>query len=357
MGYKSRILSLAVSIITLALGLGGCKPDLPGPVLPTSVNPPTQAVSPTQLLDESQTPTALPSLTPSPVLPISSPTHSTTLPNWSIGIFRGASPFKLGPPDDIRNPVLTARDVTDVKAAFVSDPFMFIDDLRYYMFFEVLNQASNQGDIGMAESGDGKTWRYRQIVLNEPFHLSYPYVFKWQGQYYMIPESNQDRSVRLYMAEDFPMRWKFVKKLVAGALFTDTSVVYFQERWWMYSYIAGENALVLYSSTELTGPWKEHPLSPLIQGNKHISRPAGRLLVLDDRLYRFAQDDTPVYGTQVFAFEVLELSPTKYKEAPVPGGPVIKSSAGAWNVSHMHQVDLHQVEGGGWLAAVDGYNP
>ena len=40
------------------------------------------------------------------------------------------------------------------------------------------------------------------IVLAEPFHLSYPYVFEWQGSHYMIPESGAAKSVRLYRASE-----------------------------------------------------------------------------------------------------------------------------------------------------------
>ena len=77
--------------------------------------------------------------------------------------------------------MLTADDVNDVSASFVADPFMLIVNSIYYMFFEVFNKESNHGDIGLAISNDGKKWIYQQIVLDEQFHLSYPYVFIYQG--------------------------------------------------------------------------------------------------------------------------------------------------------------------------------
>ena len=120
----------------------------------------------------------------------------TTQPVWSIGIYTGESPFNLAPPENINNPVLTARDVTDVTAEFVADPFMVKEGSSWYMFFEVWNSWDRQGDIGLAVSSDGVNWAYKQIVLNEAFHLSYPYVFKWKNEYYMIPETYQASSVR-----------------------------------------------------------------------------------------------------------------------------------------------------------------
>jgi hypothetical protein len=107
---------------------------------------------------------------------------------WSIGIYAGNSPFDLSTPDNLKNPVITARDITDVTADFVADPFMIRENNKWHMFFEVMTR---KGEIGLAQSSDGLHWDYRQIVLREPFHLSYPYVFKWNDDYYMIPEANQ----------------------------------------------------------------------------------------------------------------------------------------------------------------------
>ena len=86
---------------------------------------------------------------------------------------------------------------------FVADPFMIRDSDHWYMFMEVLNWCSNKGEIGLATSEDGLHWDYQQLVLVEPFHLSYPCVFKHSGQYYMVPETRQSDSVRLYRAEPF----------------------------------------------------------------------------------------------------------------------------------------------------------
>ncbi|WP_026734474.1 hypothetical protein [Fischerella sp. PCC 9605] len=43
---------------------------------------------------------------------------------WSIGIYIGKSLFDLYSPDQQKNPFLTRRDVSDVRAGFVADPFM-----------------------------------------------------------------------------------------------------------------------------------------------------------------------------------------------------------------------------------------
>ena len=91
---------------------------------------------------------------------------------WSIGIYEGTSPFDLADPEDISNPVLTGKDVDDIDATFVADPFILLKDEEYMMFFDVLNRETDNGDIGYAVSKDGEQWDYKSIIIDEDFHLS-----------------------------------------------------------------------------------------------------------------------------------------------------------------------------------------
>jgi hypothetical protein len=118
---------------------------------------------------------------------------------WSIGMYSGRSPLEIRATEN-HNPVLTRKSVTDVRAAFVADPFMVRTSEGWYMFFEVMPASGYIGNIGLARSDDGKDWKYERIVLDEPFHLSYPYVFSWQNSYYMIPDVYGANAIRLYQA-------------------------------------------------------------------------------------------------------------------------------------------------------------
>jgi hypothetical protein len=277
---------------------------------------------------------------------------------WSIGIYTGESPFSLSSPASDINPVLTAGQVTDVSAEFVADPFMVKEDSTWYMFFEVLNKTTDQGDIGLATSADTKKWDYKQIVLDESFHLSYPYVFKWKGEYYMVPESGAAKSIRLYKATDFPTKWEYMTTLLDGSSFVDSSIFEYRGQLWLFvtSNDNGNNNnnLRLFYADDLTGKWTEHPRSPVIQNNADIARPGGRVLVLGDKIIRYAQDDYPTYGSQVRAFMISELTASSYKEEPVGDDPVVKAGQAGWNKDGMHQVDAHEHEAGKWVACVDG---
>jgi beta-xylosidase len=274
---------------------------------------------------------------------------------WSIGIYTGKDPFNFVCPDNISNPVLTAKDIIDIPADFVADPFMLYENHTWYMFFEVFNTHTGQGDIGLATSKDGFRWEYQQIVLDEPFHLSYPYVFKWQNEYYMIPESIRAFSVRLYKATDFPKKWVFVKDLLRGS-YADPSILYHNCRWWLFVLKGWDrDELALYYSDNITGPWTEHPKSPLIIRDKNISRPGGRMIVFDGKILRYTQDGDPTYGNQVRVFKIDALTTTKYQEHEIDESPILKATGNGWNKDGMHHIDAHQIEENKWIACVDGF--
>lgn len=52
-----------------------------------------------------------------------------------------------------------------------------------YIFFETKNPVTSLGDIAAAVSRDvGATWQQLGVVLDEEWHLSYPYVFSYNGK-------------------------------------------------------------------------------------------------------------------------------------------------------------------------------
>ena len=280
---------------------------------------------------------------------------------YSIAIYEGGSPLDLQPAAGVVNPVLKGSDVTDIAAIYVADPFMIRHGGMWHMFFEILPEEVEKGVIGLASSEDGRKWSYRQVVLEEEFHLSYPYVFEFEGAHYMVPESHQDSSVRLYKAVDFPTRWEHVGNLLEGEEFVDCSPFHFQGRWWLFAGCGSlpyrADMLRLFHAEQLAGPWMEHPQSPLISGDARIARPGGRVVAWGDRLFRFTQDCHPRYGLRVRAFDIHELTVESYRESPAAEEPILREVPGAkgWNSSGMHHLDPHLMEDGSCRACVDGW--
>jgi len=285
-----------------------------------------------------------------------SPTQLAPLrPRWSIGLYRGDDPLSIAPVDNVDPVILRAEDVADVAADFVADPFCHTVGDTHVLFFEVWNRTRERGEIGSAISADLLTWSYDGIVLSEGFHLSYPCVFASGNDIFMVPETREAQAVRLYRAEAFPHRWRLVRELLHGD-FADATLFRHDARWWLFVH-RGLDELRLYSSRELDGRFEEHPASPLVAGNRRVSRPAGRLLVHDGRVLRFAQDAWPNYGARVHALQIDLLSPEAYAEHEVRESPILEGSGNGWNALGMHHIELLPQADGTWLALVDGYTP
>lgn len=274
--------------------------------------------------------------------------------SWSVGIYVGESPYSFQPSLTPGNPVLTRDDVDDIRASFVADPFMIRVDGIWHMFFEAKNAFTKKGEIGLAVSQNGLNWTYNRIVLAEFFHLSYPYVFEVDGDYYMLPETLDARKLRLYRADRFPFRWRHIADLMNGQ-FADPSIVFFDQRWWIFActHPFEHDVLRLFSSESLFGPFVEHPCSPIVDGDPCSARPAGRVVTFNSGLIRYAQDCYPKYGTRVAAFEISELTTTAYRESPREQR-VLEPGAQEWNALGMHHIDPHLAGDSSWLACVDG---
>lgn len=273
---------------------------------------------------------------------------------WAIGVYTSSQKAPLSFSGvNIPNPVLTKDDVSDVEAVFVADPFLiFVDDV-FYMFFEVGNAKTRHGDIGLAMSQNGFDWTYQKIILDERFHLSYPCVFRSENDVYMIPETKQKKSIRLYRAVEFPYLWVFEETLLEGENFVDTTILRYQDTWWLFTQTAETGVLRLFFSPLLSGPWHEHPHSPIVNGDKNFSRPAGNVVVCDNRIIRYAQDCEPYYGNQVWAFEITKLTPQTYEENQIGDAPVLKGHDN-WNTRGMHHISPWRLGSKEWIACVDG---
>jgi hypothetical protein len=272
---------------------------------------------------------------------------------WSIGIYGGDDPTTVYPLDKIINPVMTFHDVTDIQASYVADPFMIYEGRSWYMFFEVMNTVSKKGEIGLATSSDGFNWQYRRSVLREPFHISYPFVFQWDGEYYMTPESARAMAIRLYKAEDFPNRWVYVKDLLQGQPYNDPTIEYINGKYWLFAGLGIDILLLHYAESPL-GPWYAHAKNPVISGKPSVARPGGRIICAADRTFRYAQNCEKEYGGSVSVLEVLVMTPTAYVERELDNNPVLHPGGAGWNAEGMHTIDLHRVTDSAWIACVDG---
>ena len=70
------------------------------------------------------------------------------------------------------------------------------------IWFVELDKDGNPGQPGRA--------------LTREYHLSYPLVFQYKGEIYLLPETSQNRSVEIYCAIEFLRRWESARVLLTN---------------------------------------------------------------------------------------------------------------------------------------------
>ncbi|KAJ1294138.1 hypothetical protein BS78_01G122900 [Paspalum vaginatum] len=248
-------------------------------------------------------------------------------------------------------------------SSFVANPFLFIQGEAIYMFFETKNPITIKGDIAAAVSEDaGSTWRQLGVVLDEEWHLSYPYVFSYENETYMMPESSKKGNLQLYRAVDFPLKWKLEKVLLERPL-VDSVIINFQGSYWLLgsdlsSYGAKQTGelFIWYSSSPL-GPWNPHKQNPIHStGNKSSARNGGRPFIYNGTLYRVGKDCGGGSGYTMQVFKVQVLTANQYKEVAIPfvlDKPL--KGRNAWDGARSHHLDVQQLPlGQHWIGVMDG---
>ncbi len=226
----------------------------------------------------------------------------------AAGSFQGA----------VSNGIGEFSDVACFRAHEAADPFAVHVDGRYYMFFEDIVPPKRLGRLAALElSPDGQS-SGPKVIVEHAYHLSYPLVFKHEGEWYMLPESAENRTVDLYRAEEFPYRWQHVQTLASGPQFVDTTPFHKDGVWYFFTTaILPGNAMVnlLFYSESLTGAWRSHPANPL-SADAVASRGAGAIFRHNGRWLRPVQDCAVCYGYAVRFYEIEELTAERFREKP-----------------------------------------
>ncbi|MEM8889209.1 MAG: hypothetical protein AAGD28_14620, partial [Bacteroidota bacterium] len=239
------------------------------------------------------------------------------------------------------------------KDAFWADPFVIERNNHFYIFFEELPYATNKGHISCMrlnmESGEPEE---SFVVLEKDYHLSYPFIFEYERDLYMIPESCENRSIELYRCKNFPGEWEYLGNLMEDVNAVDTTLFFHQGYWWMFSSIAEhEGALhddelsLFYADTPLSKTWTPHPANPIVSDVRK-ARMAGKVFRHEGKIYRPAQDCSGLYGRAFSFYEIEELNPGTYRER------LVRNIQADWNPKFTR---THTFNREGGLKVIDSY--
>src|SRR5262245_1013724 len=97
---------------------------------------------------------------------------------------------------------------------FYADPILFTAAGRHALFFEDYRYSARKAVISTCTlSADGSFGEVR-TCLERRHHLSYPFVFDWQDNVFMVPESGDAGRLEIYRSVEFPWRWELEGRLL-----------------------------------------------------------------------------------------------------------------------------------------------
>lgn len=181
---------------------------------------------------------------------------------------------------------------------YYADPFLFERDGRTFLFLEEYPFATGKGVISVTElTGDAPATPH--VVLERPWHLSYPLLFEEAGQIWMVPESSLGNRLEILRAVRFPDEWEVAGELVGNAALNDATFFASGGVWWMTATETTASspwdALVIYSAPSRLGPWTRRCVDPVLV-DAASARPAGHVAAVGQELRRPVQDCARIYG-------------------------------------------------------------
>lgn len=208
--------------------------------------------------------------------------------------------------------------VKDDGMRYFADPLLVTHEQRRFLFVEELPYATGKGILSVMEMGADGPGAPRP-VLEEPHHLSYPFIFPHGGQMWMIPESCAVGRIDLYRADRFPDRWVFETSLVTGVEASDATLLEHNGRLWLFATVSGDgasswDALHLWSADRLHGPWTPHRRNAVLV-DALGARSAGPFYKRGNELWRPAQDCTTGYGRGLALCRVTKLDDDAYVQS------------------------------------------
>lgn len=205
---------------------------------------------------------------------------------------------------------------------FLADPFVVSNGDKDYCFLEDYDYKKSKASIAVYEFKNNQAIRLGNVI-EENFHLSYPYIFKYNSKYYMVPESSANRDIRVYEAVEFPMKWKFNKTLMSNISAADTTIFQKDQIWWLFTNVdtadLGNHCselFIYYAENPLSSNWNAHPMNPIFCDSNKARM--GGILKEKENIFRVSQQQGfDLYGKALQINKIVVLTKDSYQEETI----------------------------------------
>lgn len=217
----------------------------------------------------------------------------------------------------------TLQKLLPPKDRIWADPFLWQRGDGIFLFCEEWIYNRPHGHISVMQlAKDGSVASAAVPIIEADFHLSYPFLFEFEGTLYMVPEACSSGSLDVYGCEEFPHRWRKRANLMSNVRYGDATLIEHRGRWWLFLtlkrglFAVSRDLFVFSADSPLTDQWTAHPDNPVVR-DFSSARPAGPLFELGGRLFRPSQNSLIRYGHSLRINEITRLDGKHYEEKMV----------------------------------------
>lgn len=203
--------------------------------------------------------------------------------------------------------------IKDSYRYWTADPFLVKNGDKYYLFFEAFDRLKRKGVIGFREIISGSFGKIN-VVYEADSHMSYPFIYKENDTFYMIPESKDSGDLFRLKCVDFPHKWE-MDKLISSKPLVDTTILDFNGT----RYYVSEKVDVpgVFNRVDLfyeeNGKFKECENNP-VKDDVNTARGAGSFFEYNGMLVRPSQNCGKSYGEKLNFNQVIDISKVGYRE-------------------------------------------
>lgn len=108
---------------------------------------------------------------------------------------------------------------------WIADPLLYKDQSKNWLFVEYFDQLEKRGKIAVIDPDAQRNEMNPRVILSESYHMSFPMVFEWNQEVFMIPETSENHSINLYRCIKMPFQWEKVKTFQTEVMIVDSVVI------------------------------------------------------------------------------------------------------------------------------------
>ena len=215
-----------------------------------------------------------------------------------------------------------SKKILNPRNHFLADPFIWEKNGLHYCFLEDYDYSKKKGCISVYKITKNDCIKIG-TALEEKFHLSYPFLFSYEDELYMCPETHETKDIRIYKCVEFPLKWEFEKILISNVSAAETNIFKKNDRWWLLTNIdtgfikEHSSELHIFSNNDpLSSKWSPNKLNPVLF-DPLIARNGG-LIIDDGDVYRvYQRQGFHSYGEALGLTKITILKDDKFEEKKI----------------------------------------